>query len=133
MNKLILIGNLCRDPEYKTVSGTDLVNCAIATTYKYKSSNETKEEVTYIDFVIWGKRAVPFAEYTAKGKKVMLEGRLQSKSWEAPDGSKRSKLFMNVENFEFLSPNDGKKEPQPQVEDTGKVDGYPYPDDDIPF
>jgi single-strand DNA-binding protein len=128
MNKLILIGNLVRDPELKNVSGSDLVNGSIATTYKYKSGNETKEEVCYVDFVIWGKRAVPFSQYTSKGKKVMLEGRLQTKSWESAEGKKISKLVLNVENFEFLSPQGQGQSSQPEPEYTPS-----YGDDDIPF
>ncbi len=82
----------------------------------------------YVDYVIWGKRAPIFAQYTGKGKKVMLEGRLQTKSWESADGKKMYKLVLNVENFEFLSPQGQGQTSQPEPEHTPD-----YGDDDIPF
>lgn len=122
MNKVILTGNLTRDPEYKTTSAGELASGSIAV-------NGYKEgEVYYFDFNVWGKRASTFTQYLFKGKKVLLEGRLQQQTWDSPEGGKKSKVVINVENFEFLSPRGeatAPSQPSQNEPETG--------DEDIPF
>lgn len=103
-NKVVMIGNLTYDVELQTLgTGEQLAKSAIATSYKYKShSGEQKEEVCFIDFNIFGKPASVFAQYTHKGSKVLLEGRLVFEQWTAQDGSARSKHTLRVDNFKFL-------------------------------
>ena len=133
MNKVILTGNLTRDPEYKTTSAGELTSGSIAVK-GYKEG-----EVYYFDFNVWGKRASTFTQYTSKGKKVLLEGRLQQQTWEANDGAKKSKVLINVENFEFLSPKGEASAPGSRIQndtwDQANQDDYPghNDDEDIPF
>lgn len=122
MNKVILTGNLTRDPEYKTTSAGELTSGSIAV-------NGYKEgEVYYFDFNVWGKRASTFTQYTSKGKKVLLEGRLQQQTWDSPEGGKKSKVVINVENFEFLSPRGEATAPSQPSYDESQAG-----DEDIPF
>ena len=103
LNKVLLIGNLTRDPELRyTPKGTAVLNGGIAMNQKWKDEHgEKKESVTFVDFTCWSKPAETFAQYTRKGSMVCLEGRLQLETWEKDD-EKRSKLILIVEQFQFL-------------------------------
>lgn len=105
MNKAIIIGNLTRNPEERKLdSGTMLCTFSLATNRKWKNSEgEKQEEVEYHNCVAFGKTAEIISEYCQKGKKLMVEGRLKTNSWEDEDGKKRYKTDIIVENFEFLS------------------------------
>lgn len=103
-NKVILIGNLTRDPELKYLqSGQAVVNIGLAVNRKYKNRNtqELVEETTFVDIEGWGQQAETFSKYMAKGRPVFIEGRLRLDTWEK-DGQKRSKLRVVMENFQFL-------------------------------
>lgn len=106
MNKVILIGNLTRDVEVKnTQSGKQVATVGIATSRKYKTeSGEVKEAVQFHNLVVWGKGAETFAKYLSKGKKVMVEGELNHRSWDKEDGTKGYVTEINVREFEFLTP-----------------------------
>jgi len=100
-NKWIGIGHLTRDPELKyTGSGTALCKCGIATSRKYKD----KEDVCFVDLTIWGDQGERFNEWFGKGHLVYIEGRLEYRTWEAQDGSKRSAHGIVVEQFQNLRP-----------------------------
>lgn len=91
-NKVILMGNLTRDPEVRyTPNGKPVASFSLAVNHRYKQGGETKEEVCFIDVVIFGKQAESAGEYLSKGKRVLVEGRLQQRRWEAEGGQKRSK------------------------------------------
>ena len=104
LNKVLLIGNLTRDPELRYVpSGTAVATFTIAVNRVYTSqAGEKKEEVSFIRIVVWGRRAEVCGEYLSKGSPVFVEGRLQSRSWEGQDGQKRSTTEVIADNVQFL-------------------------------
>lgn len=104
MNKVFLMGNLTRDPELRYVpSGTAVANFTLAVNRPYKDgAGEKKEEVSFIRVVVWGKMAEVCGEYLAKGRPVLVEGRLKSRTWEGQDGQKRSALDVVAMNVQFL-------------------------------
>jgi single-strand DNA-binding protein len=111
-NKVILIGNLTRDPQVKyTPGGTAVTEIGLAVNRQWfdKQSNSRKEEVTFVDVTLWGRTAEVAGEYLAKGRPVLIEGRLQTDSWDDKEtGQKRSKLRVVGENMTMLgSRNEG--------------------------
>jgi len=104
-NKVILLGNLVRDPEMRvTPKGTPVCQFGLAVNHKYKTdSGEMREEVTFVDFEAWGKQAETIAKYCTKGKPLFTEGRLKLDQWDdKASGQKRSKLKVVLENFQFI-------------------------------
>jgi single-strand DNA-binding protein len=105
-NKVILVGNLTRDPEVKyTTGGTAVTEVGLAVNRSWfdKQSNQRKEEVTFVDVTLWGRTAEIAGEYLSKGRSVLIEGRLQLDSWEdKQSGQKRSKLRVVGENMTML-------------------------------
>ena len=98
-NKVIIVGNLTREPEMKYLpSGAAVVSCGIATTHKYKD----KEDTLFIDFTLFGKQAEIFNQYLKKGSKVLIEGRLSLDQWVDQSGQKKSKHKIVVESFKML-------------------------------
>jgi single-strand DNA-binding protein len=103
-NKVILIGNLTRDPELRyTPQGTSVCNFGLAVNRKYKQGEEMKEEVTFINIVVFGKQADTCGQYLNKGSSILVEGRLQERRWETEDGQKRSKHEIVAQNIRFMS------------------------------
>ena len=101
-NKIILVGNLTRDIELRySQSGMGIANTAIATTRKYTSNGEKKEEVCFVDITFFGRSAEVANQYLRKGSKVLVEGRLNFEQWEK-DGQKRSKHSVVVETMQML-------------------------------
>lgn len=103
-NKVILMGNLTRDPDLR-VTPTGLSVCqfslAINSTYKDREGNP-KEEVTFVDVDSFGKQADVIAKHLAKGRPLLVEGRLKQDTWEDKEGGKRSKLKVVLEGFQFV-------------------------------
>lgn len=107
-NKVILIGNLTRDPELRyTPQGTSVCSFGIAVNRRYKQGEETKEEVTFINVVVFGKQADTCGQYLNKGSAVLVEGRLQERRWETEDGQKRSRHEVVAQNVRFMSRKQG--------------------------
>ena len=131
-NRLILIGNLTRDIELRYLpSGSAIAKSAIATSYKYKSSNgEQKDEVCFLDFNIFGRSAEVANQYLRKGSKVLLEGRLVLEQWTAQDGTTRSRHSLRVDTMKML---DGKKEDIEQPQPQQKAPEINIDEDEIPF
>lgn len=104
LNKVFLMGNLTRDPELRYIpSGQAVASFSVAINRTYNSqSGEKKEEVSFVRVVVWRRLAEVCNEYLKKGSPVLVEGRLQSRSWEAQDGSKRSTLEVIADNIQFL-------------------------------
>lgn len=105
LNKVMLIGNLTRDPEVRyTPKGNAVCDMAIAVNRRYvNDAGERQEEVTYLDIVLWNKQAELAGQYLAKGRSVYVEGRLQMDSWEdKATGQKRTKIRIVCENMQFL-------------------------------
>lgn len=109
-NKVILMGNLTRDPETRsTPSGQSVTNFSLAVnrTWKDKDGNK-QEDVAFIECEMWGVRGEVIAKYVSKGQQLLVEGRLRQDSWEDKDtGKKRSTLRVVVENFSFVSDGRG--------------------------
>jgi single-strand DNA-binding protein len=104
LNRVFLIGNLTRDPELRYLpTGQAVANFSLAVNRAYATqSGERKEEVTFIRIVAWAKLAEICNEYLKKGSPVCVEGRLQSRSWEAQDGTKRSTIEVIASSVQFL-------------------------------
>lgn len=104
LNKALLIGNLTRDPELRYIpSGSAVATFTLAMNRVYKlQSGEKKEETSFVRVVVWGRMAEVCGEYLTKGSPVFVEGRLQSRSWDGPDGQKRSTLEVIAMNIQFL-------------------------------
>jgi single-strand DNA-binding protein len=101
-NKIIVLGNLTKDPDLRyTPRGTAVCNFRIASTTRYRSNGEAKEETLFIDTVVWGKQAEACGQYLQKGRPVLVEGRLQERRWES-DGQQRSKMEIVADSVRFL-------------------------------
>ena len=103
-NKVILLGNLTRDPEVRyTPNGSAVASFALAVNRKYKQGEETKEEVSYIDIVVFGKQAENCGQYLNKGDAALIEGRLQQRRWDDKEsGQKRSKVEVAAQSVTFM-------------------------------
>lgn len=156
-NRVVLVGNLTRDPELRyTPNGTPVANLTIAVNERYTSQGEKKERTSYFDAEVWGRQAEVCGEYLSKGKCILIEGKLRQSKWTDNEGKARTKIRISVDNFQFLSPRgsaeagDGAGAPrprpfqdrkQPQDAPAGTQENNnneefgeePYYDDDIPF
>jgi single-strand DNA-binding protein len=104
-NKVILMGNLTRDPETRTTpSGQSVTSFSLAVNRTWKGQDGAQQEsVSYIDCVAWGKAGEIIAQYLGKGRAVLVSGRLEQRSWEDKEtGQKRSKVEVIVEDFNFV-------------------------------
>tara|TARA_B100001964_G_scaffold185196_1_gene205317 strand:+ start:351 stop:731 length:381 start_codon:yes stop_codon:yes gene_type:complete len=104
-NKTILMGNLTRDPEIRSLpSGQTVTNFGLAVneTWTDKASGEKREEVCFVDVDAWGRQGEVVLEYFSKGKPILIEGKLKFRTWEADDGSKRSKHSVTLDRFSFV-------------------------------
>lgn len=136
-NKVILVGNLTRDPQLKYLPNqTPVVEFGMAVNRKYTANGEQREDVCFVDCAAFGKPAEVINQYCQKGKQLLVEGRLKFDSWSDPQGGKRSKLSVVVEQFQFLGGKDDGGAPrpqsQPQQRDDAPFGGAAAPDD-IPF
>lgn len=134
-NKVILMGNLTRDPEIRyTPNGTPVASFAIAVNRKYKQGDETKEEVSYIDIVVFGKQAENCSKYLGKGDSVLIDGRLQQRRWETEDGQKKSKHEVVAQAVQFM-PKRGAGAPpeEAQADAPAEQAGEGTVADDVPF
>lgn len=107
-NKVILMGNLTRDPELRnTPSGQSVASFSLAVNRSWKNAQgETQEAVDYIDCNAWGKAGEIISQYMKRGSAILVSGRLQQRSWEQ-DGHKRSKVEVVVEDFNFVGGGGG--------------------------
>ena len=153
-NKVILMGNLTRDPETRTTpNGQSVTNFSLAVNRTWKGADgQTQEAVSYIDCVAWGRPGEVIAQYVSKGRALLVSGRLDQRSWEDKEtGGKRSKVEVIVEDFNFVDSQGGggggyrprapqqsrpagapqgggQRQQQPPPPDNGG-----FEDDDIPF
>lgn len=155
-NKVILAGNLTRDPEIKyTPKGTAISDISLAVNRTYSTdSGEKREEVTFVDITLWGRTAEIVGEYCKKGRPLLVEGRLHMDTWDdKATGQRRSKLKVIGENIQLLGsgngqggyvPNDsddprdhsrGQSTPRPPARPPAKPHDpdLDQPEDDIPF
>lgn len=104
LNRAMLIGNLTRDPELrKTQAGQSVCSFSVATNRSFTdASGQKKEQVDYHNVVAWGRLAEICGQYLTKGKKVYVDGRLQTREWEAQDGQKKYRTEIIIENMVML-------------------------------
>lgn len=150
-NKVILIGNLTRDPELRyTPKGTAVAKIGLAVNRVWKSeTGESKEEVTFIDVDCWGRQAETIGQYLKKGRPILVEGRLKFDTWEDKQtNQKRSKLGVVMESFQFLDfrgaeggssegapsrPSSATPSPAVPAASTTDAEATPPEEDDVPF
>jgi single-strand DNA-binding protein len=104
-NRVILLGNLTRDPEMRYIpSGTAVTNFGLAMNERYtdRQTGEQKENTCFVDVEAWGRQAEVANEYLSKGRPVFIEGSLKFDSWEADDGSKRNKLSVRAFRIQLI-------------------------------
>jgi single-strand DNA-binding protein len=129
-NKVILMGNLTRDPELRyTPNGTAVATLSLAVNRRYKSNDETREETDFFDIVVFGKQAENCSEYLKKGRPILVDGRLQQRRWETDEGQKRSKVEVVAFSVQFLGTPKGVEPAAPAVTDSSPE----FDDSDIPF
>ena len=136
-NRVMLMGNLTRNPELKyTPSGTAVTDLGLAVNESFKNkAGETVEQTCFVDVVVWGRQAETASEFLTKGSPAFIEGRLQFDQWENQEGEKRSKLRVRAERVQFLSSgaSNGNNSSEFQA-DSGKVTPEDSSsDDDVPF
>ena len=153
-NKVILIGNLTRDPELRyTPSGRAIAKLGLALNRSWKTeTGETREEVTFVDVDAFGRQAEVLGQYLRKGRPVMVEGRLKLDQWDDKQtGQKRSRMGVVLESFQFLdsggnrseggssdggystTPPPANQNPAPHTQRPAPDDSMPMDDDDVPF
>ena len=145
-NKVILAGNLTRDPEVRyTPKGTAIAKLGMAINRTWKTdTGETKEEVTFVDVDAFGRQAEVISQYLKKGRPILVEGRLKLDQWDDKQtGQKRSRLGVVLEGFQFLDSGRGdggggrgpsSPPPGPSTPPNGPESEGPAPEeDDVPF
>ena len=126
LNKVFLLGNLTKDPELRhTPQGTSVASFSIAVNRTYKGNDgDFKKETSYFNIVVWGKIGENCAKYLSKGRPVLVEGRLQNRSYETQDGQKRYITEIIADNVQFLGSGSSR-------DATGE--GSNYGSDDVGF
>ena len=145
LNKAILIGNLTRDPELKAIpSGQQVCTFSVATNRIYKDKDGQQQKATeFHNIVVWGRQAETCGQYLKKGQSALVEGRLQTRSWEGPDGKKNYRTEIVADRVQFGPKASGSsgvandiRQPQEDAKDAGTGIQYPQEEinaDDIPF
>lgn len=124
-NKVIMMGNLTRDPELRyTETQTPVCNIGLATNRHYRDKNgDTQEEACFIDCEAWGTTAETINKYLHKGRAVLIEGRLRLDRWEDENGSNRSRLKVVIERFQFTDPQPSAPAPEEETLETRSTGG----------
>lgn len=145
LNKAIIIGNLTRDPEQRSLpSGVAVTSFSVATNRVWKDKNGSKQEDTqYHNVVVFGPQAGYSAQYLKKGSSVLVEGRMQTRSWDAQDGTKKYRTEIVADRVQFGPRKEGNNDFGSSNDDKGQsadngLDTIEYPEedinpDDIPF
>ncbi len=150
-NRVILVGNLTRDPELRFLpNNTAVCEFGLAVNHRWRDKDgNQREDVCFVDISAFGRTGETINQYMAKGRQILVEGRLRYDSWTAQDGSKRSKLSVVADNFQFVGSRDAgerseggerRRPPERQPErgaapaqDEGSYESRPSGGDDIPF
>ena len=147
MNKVILMGNLTRDPEVKFLqSGTAVANFGLAMNERWndQQTGERKEQVTFVEVEAWNKQAEVIGEYFTKGSQMLMEGSLKFEQWQGDDGVNRNRLKVRLQRFEFVGARtdengnnnrnaNSNREETPQTAAPAPTTGTANLGDDIPF
>lgn len=138
-NRVILVGNLTRDPELRYIpSGTAVSEIGLAVNDRIKKDGQWVDETTFVDVTLWARTAEIANEYLSKGSSILIEGRLKLDSWETNDGQKRSKLRVIADRMQMLGSRGGGGRDgslQPVADQAESDNGPPQqpPQDHIPF
>ena len=136
VNKVILIGNLCKDPDSRaTASGSAITNLVVATSeeWKDKQSGEKKEKTEFHKVSMFGKLAEIAAQYLSKGSKVYIEGSLQTRKWQDKEGKDNYTTEIVASEMQMLGGNEAPKQSKPQARQQAPVDDLDYDGDTLPF
>lgn len=148
MNKVVLIGRLTKDPELKFTPGTGTAVATFTLAVDRRFSKDSQREADFIPIVVWGKQAESTANYMSKGKLIGIFGRIQTRSYDAKDGTRRYVTEVVAEEVQFLEWGNGNKAVMPSLnendpeefsrtsgfnEEAYGVDITPIDDGDIPF
>jgi len=155
LNKVMLIGRLTKDPELRyTPGGAAVAQLRMAVNHTYRSKEEKKEEVLYIDVNLFGRSAETVKQYLSKGRELFIEGRLQQNDWQDKSGQKRTTYRVVADRFQFIGSGGGARSSgggdtremaaeegggggPPDSMDAGEApsrsDAGPPPEDDLPF
>jgi len=132
-NKIILVGNLTRDIEIRySQSGVGIAKTAIATSRKFTSNGEKKEEVCFVDITFFGKSAEVANQYLRKGSKILVEGRLNFEQWTDQNGGKRSKHSVIVESMQMLDSKSDNQSNNAQANQSYQQQGQQQPAQQAP-
>ena len=148
MNKVILMGNLTRDPELKYLeNGTAVANFGVAHNERYtnRETQEQRETTTFVEVEVWDRQAEVISEYFQKGSRILLEGALKYETWEEEDGTRRSRLKVRLFRFNFVdrrgevgdgsntpnAPTDNQGAQRPSQQSQNETDSSV--EEDIPF
>lgn len=119
LNKVFLLGNLTREPELRhTAQGSPVCSFSLAVNRRYKVGEEWKNEAAFFNIIVWNKLGENCSKYLSKGKPVLVEGRLQNRSYETQEGQKRTITEIVAENVQFLA-QAGRPEPAGQDDGAG--------------
>ncbi|MFH1459806.1 MAG: single-stranded DNA-binding protein [Candidatus Omnitrophota bacterium] len=133
LNKVLIMGNLTRDPELRYApNGTAVTTFTVAMSRVFNTATgDKKEDVCYVRVVCWAKLAQTCSEYLFKGRPVFVEGRLQSRSWQAQDGSKRNTIEVVAQNVQFLGRGKSQEAAQKDSVQISANDDLKIPDEGI--
>lgn len=134
VNKVILVGNLGKDPEVRYIqNGNAVCNLRLAVTERRKDGDNWKDHTEWMDVVTWGKTAENVGQYLAKGSKIYVEGRLQTREYDDKDGNKRKATEVNASQILFLD-SKGDKSSAPRTEKPAQAGADPgVGEADLPF
>jgi len=135
-NKVIITGNLTRDPENKTTpSGVEIASFSLALNRQFKNqAGESVEETSFVDCTAFGKQAELIGQYMSKGRPMLLDGRLKQDTWQTPEGKNRSKLSVVCEKFLFMDSKQDAKQSANDEPNAKPANKSPImDDDDVPF
>mgnify|MGYP001248541913 CR=1 FL=1 len=140
VNKVILVGNLGKDPEVRfTNSGSAVARLAVATSEVWNDRDGNRQERTeWHNVVVWGKQGEHCGQYLAKGRQVYVEGSIRNRSYDDKNGNKRYVTEVVAQRVQFLGGGGGTRlaqqaESAPPADDTQSGEGQPPIDDDVPF
>ena len=134
-SKAIITGNLTRDPELRTTpNGSSVCSFSVAVNRVYRdSAGNQQEDVSFIDCSAWGKLGEMIGQYAKKGSGILVSGRLDQRSWEDKNsGSKRSRVEIVVEDFNFLTANNGERDGASSSKSAAKEENVDVIPEDVP-
>lgn len=134
-NKILIVGNLGRDPELRyTPQGDPVCSFSLATNEKRKDKGgDLQDHTTWFKVTLWGKKAEAAAQFLVKGRPVYIEGRLRVEEWTDRDGKSRHTLEVNGTEMQFIGGGQQSSESKTKAESEDRFDSTPPDDNDVPF